>query len=122
MFNSRGISVYPRYAGKKVSAGAAICCSQRWENFDNCRLNCNDNPTCIAGCNSTLEHCFAISIPGRAAEKPASDASLHYLCGLCAFFLEKFLQNRLTTETQSPQRQRRENLSSEDQITFSAAC
>jgi hypothetical protein len=39
------------------NAGAAICCSQCYINFDNCLNNCNDNQTCIAGCNSTLEHC-----------------------------------------------------------------
>ena len=39
-------------------AGAAICCSQCLENFDNCLLFCNDNQTCIDGCNSTLNHCY----------------------------------------------------------------
>jgi hypothetical protein len=38
-------------------AGAAICCDQCYVNFDNCLLNCNDNQTCIAGCNATLNHC-----------------------------------------------------------------
>ena len=46
------------YAGLgENSAAAAICCEQCYINFDNCLLNCNDNQTCIAGCNATLEHC-----------------------------------------------------------------
>jgi hypothetical protein len=39
------------------SAGAAICCEQCYINFDNCLLGCNDNQTCITGCNNTLNHC-----------------------------------------------------------------
>jgi len=38
-------------------AGAAICCSQCYINFDNCLNNCNDDPACVAGCNNTLNHC-----------------------------------------------------------------
>lgn len=37
-------------------AGAAICCSQCYINFDNCLNNCSDQ-TCIDGCNNTLNRC-----------------------------------------------------------------
>lgn len=39
-------------------AGAAICCEQCWINFDNCLLNCNDDPACNQGCNTTVQHCL----------------------------------------------------------------
>lgn len=38
------------------TAGAAICCSQCYVNFDNCLNGCGDQ-TCIDGCNNTLNHC-----------------------------------------------------------------
>jgi len=38
------------------NAGAAICCSQCYVNFDNCLNNCSDQ-ACIDQCNVTLEHC-----------------------------------------------------------------
>ena len=38
------------------SAGAAICCSQCYVNFDNCLNGCGDQ-ACIDGCNNTLNHC-----------------------------------------------------------------
>ena len=41
----------------QTNAVAAVCCSQCPENFDNCLLLCNDDPGCIAGCNSAWEHC-----------------------------------------------------------------
>lgn len=39
-------------------ATAAICCEQCWINFDNCLNNCNDDPGCVQGCNTTVEHCL----------------------------------------------------------------
>lgn len=43
--------------GLENKAGAAICCSQCYINFDNCLNNCNDDPGCVQGCNNTLNHC-----------------------------------------------------------------
>jgi hypothetical protein len=37
-------------------AGAAICCSQCYINFDNCLNGCSDQ-ACVTGCNNTLNHC-----------------------------------------------------------------
>lgn len=38
------------------NAGAAICCSQCYVNFDNCLNGCSTQ-ACVDGCNATLEHC-----------------------------------------------------------------
>jgi len=37
-------------------AGAAICCSQCYINFDNCLNGCSDQ-ACVDGCNNTLNRC-----------------------------------------------------------------
>lgn len=45
------------------SAGAAICCDQCFENYDNCVEGCSGNPACEQACYNTLVTCYRYCNP-----------------------------------------------------------